>query len=49
MQNTELEILLKQIDLSIDNQINLITKQLDELKNQIKTMESLINNLKNIN
>lgn len=49
MHDNKLESLLKQIDLSIDTQILLITQQLDELKKQISTMESLIENLKSDN
>lgn len=49
MEYSELNNILENIDKSLDKQINLITLQLAELKNQIGSIEELLRNLKNNN
>ena len=47
MEYSELNNILDNIDKSLDKQINLITLQLAELKNQIGSIEELLRSLKN--
>ena len=49
MEYSELNNILDDIDKSLDKQINLITLQLGELKNQIGSIEELLRNLRNNN
>jgi prefoldin subunit 5 len=46
MDYQEINRILDQIDKSIENQIELVTQQLSELKRQIITVEDLLNQLK---
>lgn len=49
MEYSELNNILDDIDRSLDKQINLITLQLAELKNQISSIEELLKSLRNNN
>ncbi|MGD9580696.1 MAG: hypothetical protein AB7V50_04945 [Vampirovibrionia bacterium] len=49
MEYNELDNILNNIDKSLDKQINLITLQLAELKNQINSIETLLQKLRSNN